>query len=227
MLCFAEHRHPRGAVSVRRLVGGPEQTSSDNPRQLELFMFEYEGSRSEFLKLLAEFGEEPAFIARARAPVLALEALLRACDAKREEMLEWPKYLLAVLAHRIGRDWVRIAPLLAVPESVARLDALHASMPTNKSVQTNWLESDSTALLRFLKSAERFNCHWRIYIEGLDLEPVNLPRRAFNQFYVLEKDCAFGSEGIAEGFDPLGMIDSDYLYERFPVLALPAACVSG
>ena len=30
-------------------------------------MFDYEGSRSEFLKLLAECGEEPAFLARARA----------------------------------------------------------------------------------------------------------------------------------------------------------------
>ena len=28
-------------------------------------MFDYEGSRSEFLKLLAGFGEEPAFLARA------------------------------------------------------------------------------------------------------------------------------------------------------------------
>ena len=102
------------------------------------------------------------------------------------------------------------------------LEALYASMPMNKYVQANWLVNDKAVLCQFLESAERFNRHWRAYIGGLDLEPVNQPRRDFNQFCVLEKDCAFGREGVAEGFEPLGMIDSAYLYGRFPVLALPA-----
>jgi hypothetical protein len=185
-------------------------------------MFEYEGSRSEFLKLLAEFGEEPAFIARARAPEIALDALLRACVAKRDEMLEWPKFHLAMLAHQIGRDWSRLGSLLAVPESVTMLAELHANMPNDKPVETNWLASDKAALVRFLESAERFNRNWRAYLDGLDLELVNKPRRDFNQFYLLEKDCAFGSERITEGFEPLAMIDHADLYRRFPLLTLPS-----
>jgi hypothetical protein len=123
-------------------------------------MFDYEGSRSEFLKLLAEFGEEPAFIARARAPQIALEALLHACEAKREEMLKWPKFHLSMLASQVRNDWSRLGSLFTVPESVTMLEALHASMATNMPVQTNWLVSDQVALRHFLESAERFNRHW-------------------------------------------------------------------
>jgi hypothetical protein len=184
-------------------------------------MFDYEGSRSEFLKLLVELGEEPAFIARARAPQIALDALLLACEAKRDEMLKWPKFHLSMLAHQVHNDWSRLGSLFIVPESVTMLEALHASMPTSTTGQTYWLVSDSAALRRFLESADRFNRSWRAYIDGLDLEPVNKPRRDFNQFYVVEKDCAFGSERITEGFEPLGMIDSGYLCERFPLLIVP------
>ena len=185
-------------------------------------MFEYEGSRSELLKLLAEFGEEPAFIARARAPQIALDALLHACDAKRDEMLEWPTIHLSVLAHQIGGNWCRLGSLLAVPESVSMLATLHANMHSNKPVHVNWLAGDNAALRRFLDSAERFNRNWRAYLDGLDLESANKPRREFNQFYVLEKDCAFGSERITEGFEPLAMIEHAYLHERFPLLTLPS-----
>src|SRR5262245_59202484 len=100
-------------------------------------MFDYEGSRSEFLKLLAEFGEEPSFIARARAPQIALETLLEACEAKRGEMLKWPKHHLSALANHIGGQWFRLGCLLAVPESVKLLEAMHTMTPTSKPVRTN------------------------------------------------------------------------------------------
>jgi hypothetical protein len=184
-------------------------------------MFDYEGSRSEFLKLLAECGEEPAFIARARAPQIALDSLLQACQAKRDEMLEWPKSHLSVLARQIGRDWSRLGCLLAVPESIKLLETLHTSMPTSKVVQTSWLLSDRVALGRFLESAERFNRNWQAYLDGLDLEPVNKPRREYNEFYVLEKACAFGNERVTEGFEPLETIEREYFIQRFPLLTLP------
>ena len=95
-------------------------------------------------------------------------------------------------------------------------------MPCATTAQPNWLASDRAALRQFLESAERFNRNWQAYIDGLDLEPVNKPRRDFNQFYVLEKSCAFGSDRVTEGFEPLPMIDSAYLYERFPLLSLPS-----
>jgi hypothetical protein len=185
-------------------------------------MLDYEGSRSEFLKLLAEMGEEPAFIARARAPQEALDALVRSCEAKREELLKWPRFHLAALAERVRHDWARLGRLLAEPESVKLLEALHASEPAAPAGPSDWLVTDRGALGQFLESAERFNRKWRAYVDGLDLEPVNQPRRDFNQYYVLEKACAFGSEGVADGFEPLAMIDRAYLDQRFPLLVFPA-----
>jgi len=185
-------------------------------------MFDYEGSRSEFLKLLAECGEEPSFIARAKAPQIALDALLHICSAKSQEMLRWPTLHLTILAQQVQSEWSRLSPLLAAPDSVSLLEALHAGLLTKPPVRTHWLTSDKTALRRFLESAERYNRHWLSFVEGLDLEPVNKPRREFNQFYVLEKECAFQSEKLAEGFEPLIMVDTAYLYRRFPLLTLPA-----
>ena len=100
-------------------------------------MLDYEGSRSEFLKFLAEFGEEPAFIARARAPQIALESLLQGCEAKRDEMLKWPKHHLSALANHIGGQWSRLGCLLADPESAKLLETLHANMPTSKAMRAS------------------------------------------------------------------------------------------
>ena len=185
-------------------------------------MFDYEGSRSEFLKLLAECGEEPAFLARARAPQIALDAVLHACQTKRDEMLKWPKFHLSMLARQIRNDWSRLGYTSPTRNPSPCLEALHENMPIATTAQPNWLASDRAALRQFLESAERFNRNWQAYIDGLDLEPVNKPRRDFNQFYVLEKACAFGSERVTEGFEPLGMIDNAYLYERFPLLSIPS-----
>jgi hypothetical protein len=184
-------------------------------------MHDFEGSRLEFLKVLAEFGEQPAFLERAQAPQVAFDALLRDCEARRNELLEWPSYHLAVLALRVGGDWVRLARWLADAESVAQLEALHAKLPTDKTVQARWLGSDKAALRQFVESAERFNRTWQAYLDALDLEGVNQPRREYNQFFVLEMECAFGSQGVAEGFVPLEMIDREFLERRFPLLVLP------
>jgi hypothetical protein len=105
---------------------------------------------------------------------------------------------------------------------VTMLETLHASLAANVPVETNWLLSERAALANFLESADRFNRRWSTYLENLDLESVNQPRRDFNQFYPVEKACAFGLETIAEGFEPLAMIDSAYLLACFPLLTLPS-----
>jgi hypothetical protein len=184
-------------------------------------MFDYEGSRSEFLKLLAEFGEEPAFIARAKAPQFAIESLLHSCNAKREEMLEWPYRHLSNLAQLIGGNWLRIAPFLAGPECVAELEALHAQMSGNRSAQSDWLATERSCLRQFLESAERFNRGWRTFLVDVDYESINKPRRDYNQYYPLEKALAFGNERVCDEFQPLVMIDVGFLECRFPYLRIP------
>ena len=184
-------------------------------------MSDYEGSRSEFLKILAECGEVPAFIERARAPQLALDSLLASCEARRAELLRWPALHLTVLALKVRQEWHQLRSLLAVPQSVVLLEALYASLPTCDTSGSGWFTTNKSALGQFLESAERFNRNWQGYIENLDLEAANRPRREFNQYYALEKACAFGNETLAEGFEPLEMISSGDLLKRFALLSLP------
>lgn len=184
-------------------------------------MFDHEGSRSEFLKLLASFGEEPAFLARARAPETALQALHAACDAERIALLRWPTFYLSALASQVAGDWSRLGQLLAVPESASLLADLFAMMPDAAPVQTSRFTSDRTALRRFLQSAERFNRKWQSHLDALDLEPVNEPRREYNQHYAMELDCAFDRQIMPADVPHLEMIDTRYLHARYPLLQLP------
>jgi hypothetical protein len=184
-------------------------------------MSDYEGSRSELLKILAELGEQPAFIARGKAADEALERLLESCRARREELLEWPRRHLATLAAQIGGDWRRIAPLLARPETAAELEALHSQRTLAALAPTSWPATDRGCLRQFLESAQRFNRAWRTYLAGLDYEAVNQPRRDYNRYYPLEKACAFATEMIGEEFEPLEMIDGAFLEKRFPYLPVP------
>jgi hypothetical protein len=184
-------------------------------------MFDNEGSRSEFLKLLASFGEEPAFLARARAPETALQQLHAACQSARTELLRWPKFYLAALASQIDGDWPRLGKLLVAPDSVRLLSDLLASMPNAAPAQTPRFTSDHTALRRFLQSAERFNRKWQAHLDGLNLEPVNQPRREYNQFYAMELDCAFDRQITSADVPHLDMIDARYLHARYPLLRLP------
>jgi hypothetical protein len=88
-------------------------------------------------------------------------------------------------------------------------------------VQTSLLVSDRAVLRNFIESAQRFNRSWRAYLADLNLEPVNRPRRAYNEFYCIEKACAVGSERVVQGFEPLAMINHEDLERHFPPLALP------
>jgi hypothetical protein len=184
-------------------------------------MHDYEGSRSEFLKLLAQAGEEPSFIVRARSAESAFDALLQNCLAKREDLLRWPYRHLANLAQHIGGDWQRIAPLLAKPESAAELKELHARAPKQFAKIPNCSATDKGSLRQFLDSAERFNRGWRAYLADVDYESVNVRRRDYNQYYPLEKSCAFGIEMVSEDFQPLDMIDIEFLVRQFPYFPVP------
>jgi hypothetical protein len=136
-------------------------------------------------------------------------------------MLRWPTFHLSVLAQQVRNNWSRLGALLAEPEAVGLLESLHATMQADVPARTSLLATDKSLLRQFLDSAQRFNRGWQAYLEGLDLEPVNKPRRDFNQFYVLEKSCAFASEKSTAGFEPLAMLERAHLYERFPLLMLP------
>jgi hypothetical protein len=205
----------------RRLLSAMLALPDQSPAMTgEISMLNDDGPRSEFLRLLAEMGEEPAFIARGLAPQVALEALLRDCDAQREELLKGPYRQLANLARCLGGAWSRLGPLLARPEAVTELEALHARMPP-RSLQSTSFATEARCLNRFVESAARFNRSWRAYLTGIDYGPVNKPRRDYNRFYPAEKAAAFDREPVHDPFQPLAMIDVEFLEGRFPYLSIP------
>ena len=184
-------------------------------------MFDYEGSRIEFLKILAEMGEEPAFIGRARAAEVALDALLGRCHSQRAELLEWPRRLFTVLLHRTAGDWSRIALHVAADDCHSLFNALSAKLTPVEWVTPTLFMTDRAVLRQFLESAKRFNVAWRNFLDTAGLADVNMRRDEYNRFYPLEKACAFGNDGQDEGFAPLPMLDRDYLESRFPLLPVP------
>lgn len=185
-------------------------------------MFDYEGSRGEFLKILAEMGEEPAFIARARAPVLALDALLKQCELHRADLLIWPRRHFTALRQRIGDDWNRLASLVVNGDASAMFTELAAQLPRLDDYRGTLFARDKRLLRQFLGSASRFNTSWNQYIENADLGEVNQLRSDYNQYYLMEKSCAFGSEMSAGTFSKLKPLNLGFLLTRFPILSVPS-----
>lgn len=184
-------------------------------------MFEYEGSRNEFLKILAEMGEEPAFIGRARSAQVALDSLLARCDTERTELLLWPRRYFTILRQRTAGDWSRLASHVATSECLSTFNSLSAQLPLVEQVESRLFLRDRTALRQFLESATRFNNAWSRFLDATALNDVNRRRDEYNRYYPLEKACAFANEGLDASFVPLPMLDRSFLESRFPLLNLP------
>lgn len=184
-------------------------------------MFDYEGSRGEFLKILAEFGEEPAFIARGLAPQIALDEFVRVCRAQREKMLEWPKRHFANLNCRAGGDWGQLERYFASQEEIGKLKHLDDELSSGRPTGSNLFQTNAAALRQFVQSARKFNQTWTVFLDNISLDPVNKPRREYNEFYLIEESCAFDRVMNESDFVALEMVTRNYLWQIFPLLNLP------
>lgn len=184
-------------------------------------MFDYDGSRGEFLKILAEFGEEPAFIARGLAPQIALDEFVRSCRTHRDEMLVWPKRHYAELDCRVGGEWIRLERSFASKGEIGKLELLHDELSSDRPSSSNVFQTNGSALRQFIQSAHKFNKNWTAFLDNISLDPVNKPRRAYNEFYLIEKGCAFDRVTNENDFVPLEMIKRNYLWQNFPLLDIP------
>ena len=181
-------------------------------------MFDYEGSRSELLKILAEMGEEPAFLERARSHENALNSLVAQCERERNERLKWPRRHFTALRRRVADDWDRLASMVANPDAPSIFDALAAELPGLESPRAFWMSSKRTLLVSFIESSSRFNRSWESFLGDAGLDDVNRRRKEYNDFYPLEKSSAFGFDSVNDRFEPLPMLDDAFLLERFPLL---------
>jgi hypothetical protein len=184
-------------------------------------MLDYEGSRQEFLAILAELGEEPAFVSRARAPEQALDQLLKTCDTHREQLLQWPRRHFTVLRDRIRSDWNRVLRFVQENNASSIFDQLGLQLPVLAPYDQPLFATDRYLLQTFLESAGRFNRQWGRFLEQADLESINTLRDEYNRYYPVERAAALGTERVNVGFCPLPMLERRFLYEQFPLLQLP------
>ncbi|MCO8122314.1 hypothetical protein NHH03_11235 [Stieleria sp. TO1_6] len=188
---------------------------------------DHEGSRAEFLRLLAENGEEPAFVIRRRKTDSAVSCFFEECHRQQVEMLYGPRLQLRQLESAIGGDWRRLSPHLVADDSWKRLRQLHQtfdsdSPPPAWASYNRWSGQPAKSLRQFYQSVQRFNSDWCRYLNHLDRSSINQIIRDFNDYYLLEKSCAMGREDLAaRGFEPLQPITAESLLCKFPTVELP------
>jgi hypothetical protein len=186
---------------------------------------DFQGSRGEFLKCLAEQGEDPAFIRRAQSVDEAWTQLVEQCKSHREVLLRWPWMHLSILADRLKHDWSQLAQYLADESQVSYFENLHKDWKLsleNRTISANAWLSIRRILGDFVSSVDRFNESWRKFLQGVNLDELNRLRRDYNQHYPVEKACAFDCEDIERlGFTPLDPVTFEQLSAAFPPLAIP------
>lgn len=188
---------------------------------------DFEGSRGEFLKLLAEQGEEPAFVRRSRGLEATLEGLRRECQNQRRVMLHGPRLHLRMISGTLDGQWQRVGEFLKNPAQWQVFEKLMEDW-NQDSPQPKWSgvgqihQIGTRSMREFYQSVERFNAMWTRFLQGFDLDPINRVIDGYNQHYVLEKSCAFGSESLAQkGFEPREPITIETLFNDFPTIELP------
>ena len=182
----------------------------------------HEGSRQEFLELLASQDEAPAFVRRTEDLEMTRQAVLAACQSARERLLEMPKLRLGQLHAHIQGDWSALENWLVPPDVLAQLRALYdvwqpqlraPVMPT--SSPDRWKQ----AYAELDQSFARFNRRWHEFLSEVDLGEINRLRENYNKWYVIEKACALGSDRLAAiGFRELDPMDAAEILRDLPYL---------
>lgn len=170
-------------------------------------------------RMMAAF-DDPAFIRRHRRVEWQWQRLLQSCQSRRERLLEVPRLRLAQLNARSG-ELNRLSPWLS-KETIYELQLLLTAWQPQlrKPVPVAKKRTELKRPLDDLQASfERFNRRWQEFLEQLDLSEINQSRADYNEFYLIEKECALGSAKLArEGFEPLSPVGIEALFECFPLL---------
>ena len=77
------------------------------------------------------------------------------------------------------------------------------------------------AVRDLIASVDRFNRRWSKFLHDLKLEPFNAQIDNYNRYYLLEKECVFGSAKVAaRGFQPVSRLTIEGLLEDHPLLPM-------
>jgi hypothetical protein len=118
-----------------------------------------------------------------------------------------------------------VLPCLADEEQLRQLEQLHAEL--TPKLRTPLAPTRSHRRLRGVlvelrESIARFNRRWESHLPTVDLTYVNELRDNYNNYYLLEKECALRSARLArQGFVPLEPLTTQDLFVALPLLPLP------
>lgn len=182
------------------------------------------GTRFDFYQLAAQI-DDLAYVRRARIVHSHWQQLLMQCRAARTELAETANMRLGVVGALIDDDWPALQPMLVDRRDATRLAELHRQWQPQLRVQLSPTRREAKirrALRELAASLRRFNGNWKQYVAEVDLIAINRARQGYNDYYVLEKSCAFASEYIGQhGFEPLPMLTVADLLIEFPSVVEP------
>lgn len=186
---------------------------------------DFEGSRTEFMKMLAEHDAPPAYIQRAQRVEQIWNEIVNQFRRDVAEWLEMPRVRLAQLAALIGHDWSSLTTYLLEDDAPKYLEDLHDQwkptlrLPLEATTSQRRIVSSLKDLIR---SFERLNARREAHLGNVDLAEVNYERQQFNDYYLVEKAAALGSDKLAEmGFQRLAPATHDDLRQQVPALRIP------
>ena len=186
---------------------------------------EFEGSRAEFLQMLAEQDSPPAYLVRAQRVESVWQNLLSECRAEQYSLLEMPRTRLAQVAHLVDHRWPALASHVGNEMAGYLAELFEAWQPQLRAPlpPTQSSHKIRRALKDLKLSFTRFNGRWAKFIAEVDLSEVNYQRAQYNDYYLVEKSAALGSDRLAEmGFERLRLFTHDDVLAEIPPLRVPA-----
>ena len=188
-------------------------------------MEDFEGSRTEFMKMLAERDGPPAYILRAQRVEEVWLNLIERCEQEKNDLLQMARTRLAQLGGLVNHQWESVSCHVTNSDYDKYLAKLFADWQPKLRVTiepTDSLRKHRGALKDLGNSFARFNRRWKKHVDGIVLDQVNFERREYNDYYLVEKAAALGSDKLAEmGFERLPMCTRDDIIEKVPSLIEP------
>lgn len=172
--------------------------------------------REMFQQLISCF-DTPSYMRRSRSVEAEWNAVKSVCARQRTQWLEMPLLRLAQLRQSVAGQWSAVPGLSFM---AARLQSLFDEYQPELAVPVDHDPLAAPGRLATLQdSFERFNRRWLKFVREYDLEILNRLRRDYNEYYLLEKECAMISPKTARiGFAVLEPVGPDDLLREFPLL---------
>ena len=135
-----------------------------------------------------------------------------------------PRIRLAQVAHLIDHNWNTLKAY--VSEDMAEcLKLLHQQwQPTLRGelLPTTSGSKVRGAIRDLATSFKRLNARWQKCVAEISLSQVNYERSQYNDYYLVEKSAALGSDKLAEmGFERLSMFSKEDIMNELPLLRVP------